>query len=201
MSKPTYVVPPLCVSVEASATLRALRFGQIKQPRLPLPAQLKSVTTHPPHVLVSAKVLLQGRRAKGGFSFGAQAFHAKGRFHQAGVNARAAFAKVVRFSCPGLQLPRFCSPVKGGYPCSFTTSLYAKVLGSTLGRQRGGAGMVAGRSYSSAGAFLLHLCSLMQPFILVAVFRPAWRAACQPAPSAGRCRTRQCALDKWLAPH
>ena len=36
--------------------------------------------------MVSAKVLLQSRRAKGGFSFGAQAFHAQGRFHQAGVN-------------------------------------------------------------------------------------------------------------------
>jgi hypothetical protein len=32
--------------------------------------------THPPHVLVSAKVLLQSRRAKGGFSFGAWACHA-----------------------------------------------------------------------------------------------------------------------------
>lgn len=31
--------------------------------------------THPPHVLVSAKVLLQSRRAKGGFSFGVLALH------------------------------------------------------------------------------------------------------------------------------
>jgi len=38
MSKPTYVVPPLCVSVEASSILKALGFGGIKQPRLPLPA-------------------------------------------------------------------------------------------------------------------------------------------------------------------
>ena len=36
---------------------------------------LESATTHPPHVLVSAKVLLQSRRAKGGFSFGAAVFH------------------------------------------------------------------------------------------------------------------------------
>ena len=36
---------------------------------------LESVTTHPPHVLVSTKVLLQSRRAKGGFSFWASALH------------------------------------------------------------------------------------------------------------------------------
>ncbi len=36
---------------------------------------VKSATTHPPHVLVSAKVLLQSRRAKGGFSFGVLALH------------------------------------------------------------------------------------------------------------------------------
>ncbi len=30
---------------------------------------VESAPTHPPHVLVSAKVLLQSRRAKGGFSF------------------------------------------------------------------------------------------------------------------------------------
>jgi hypothetical protein len=37
--------------------------------------KLGSAATHPPHVLVSAKVLLQSRRAKGGFSFGDQACH------------------------------------------------------------------------------------------------------------------------------
>jgi hypothetical protein len=36
-------------------------------------AKLESGATHPPHVLVSAKVLLQSRRAKGGFSFCAEA--------------------------------------------------------------------------------------------------------------------------------
>jgi hypothetical protein len=36
---------------------------------------LESGPTHPPHVLVSAKVLLQSRRAKGGFSFGVLALH------------------------------------------------------------------------------------------------------------------------------
>lgn len=35
--------------------------------------KLESPATHPPHVLVSAKVLLQSRRAKGGFSFCAEA--------------------------------------------------------------------------------------------------------------------------------
>lgn len=35
---------------------------------------LESAATHPPHVLVSARVLLQSRRAKGGFSFGAPVF-------------------------------------------------------------------------------------------------------------------------------
>jgi hypothetical protein len=39
-------------------------------------AKLESVATHPPHVLVSAKVLLQSRRAKGGFSFGVEACYA-----------------------------------------------------------------------------------------------------------------------------
>lgn len=39
-------------------------------------AKLESPPTHPPHVLVSAKVLLQSRRAKGGFSFAAGAAHA-----------------------------------------------------------------------------------------------------------------------------
>jgi len=38
-------------------------------------AKLKSNATHPPHVLVSAKVLLQSRRAKGGFSFGRKVLH------------------------------------------------------------------------------------------------------------------------------
>jgi hypothetical protein len=38
-------------------------------------AQLKLASTHPPHVLVSAKVLLQSRRAKGGFSFGRKVLH------------------------------------------------------------------------------------------------------------------------------
>ena len=38
--------------------------------------KLESAATHPPHVLVSAKVPLQSRRAKGGFSFGAEAFDA-----------------------------------------------------------------------------------------------------------------------------
>jgi hypothetical protein len=38
-------------------------------------AKLKSKATHPPHVLVSAKVLLQSRRAKGGFSFGRKVLH------------------------------------------------------------------------------------------------------------------------------
>lgn len=38
--------------------------------------KLESHTTHPPHVLVSAKVLLQSRRAKGGFSFGVKACYA-----------------------------------------------------------------------------------------------------------------------------
>jgi hypothetical protein len=38
-------------------------------------SQLESVSTHPPHVLVSAKVLPQGRRAKGGFSFGSEVLH------------------------------------------------------------------------------------------------------------------------------
>lgn len=39
-------------------------------------AQLELAATHPPHVLVSAKVLLQSRRAKGGFSFGTEASRA-----------------------------------------------------------------------------------------------------------------------------
>ncbi len=39
-------------------------------------AKLESVATHPPHVLVSAMVLLQSRRAKGGFSFGAAGCYA-----------------------------------------------------------------------------------------------------------------------------
>jgi len=38
-------------------------------------SQLEFVSTHPPHVLVSAKVLLQSRRAKGGFSFGVLDLH------------------------------------------------------------------------------------------------------------------------------
>ena len=38
-------------------------------------AKLKLPVTHPPHVLVSAKVLLPSRRAKGGFSFGRKVFH------------------------------------------------------------------------------------------------------------------------------
>jgi len=38
-------------------------------------AKLKLLTTHPPHVLVSAKVLLESRRAKGGFSFGRKVLH------------------------------------------------------------------------------------------------------------------------------
>lgn len=39
-------------------------------------AKLEFAATHPPHVLVSAKVLLQSRRAKGGFSFGVGACYA-----------------------------------------------------------------------------------------------------------------------------
>ena len=39
-------------------------------------AKLEFDSTHPPHVLVSAKVLLQSRRAKGGFSFGTEASRA-----------------------------------------------------------------------------------------------------------------------------
>jgi hypothetical protein len=38
-------------------------------------AKLKLPPTHPPHVLVSAKVLLDSRRAKGGFSFGRKVLH------------------------------------------------------------------------------------------------------------------------------
>ena len=38
-------------------------------------AQLELAATHPPHVLVSAKGLLQSRRAKGGFSFGRKVLH------------------------------------------------------------------------------------------------------------------------------
>jgi hypothetical protein len=38
--------------------------------------KLKSLPTHPPHVLVSAKVLYQSRRAKGGFFIGAVACYA-----------------------------------------------------------------------------------------------------------------------------
>ena len=37
--------------------------------------QLKLTSTHPPHVSVSAEVLLKDRRAKGGFSFGVCLWH------------------------------------------------------------------------------------------------------------------------------
>lgn len=64
-----------------------LHLYQSKQPTKPLKwsekyfpyarsAKLESTATHPPHVLVSAKVLLQSRRAKGGFSFGVEACYA-----------------------------------------------------------------------------------------------------------------------------
>jgi len=71
----------------AASANRQLHLYQSKQPTRPLKwlekyftnerfAKLESEATHPPHVLVSAKVLLQSRRAKGGFSFGVGACHA-----------------------------------------------------------------------------------------------------------------------------
>lgn len=50
----------------ASSRARAVRKKYVAQLRL---AKLNCYPTHSPHVLVSAKVLLQSRRAKGGFSF------------------------------------------------------------------------------------------------------------------------------------
>ena len=71
----------------AAASNGQLHLCQSKQPTKPRTwlekyffykpfAKLESTATHPPHVLVSAKVLLQSRRAKGGFSFGVKACYA-----------------------------------------------------------------------------------------------------------------------------